>query len=103
MGFTGGVALRALNALEAVVTDDAPPDGVVQIENQCAATFASERGEQAREVIRVEGQKAIGEWELREVPFGWGMPIGEADGLSEVRDIEQDVGGAKNRFRKTKI
>src|SRR5579863_752447 len=103
MGFAGGVALRDLNSFQAVITDDAAPYGVVEIENQDAAAFASERGEQARDVIRVERQETIREWELRKIPFGGRMPIGEAHRLCEVGDIQEDVFRSKDAFRETEI
>src|SRR5438093_4367204 len=67
--FASRVALRTLDTFESVVTDHTAPNRIVQVENQHAPAPASPSRKQPRDVLGVKRQIAIGEWQLREVPF----------------------------------
>ena len=57
VGLAGGVALRDLDAFDAVIADDPTPDRVVEIEDQAFPALAAQRGDHAGDMVRIERQE----------------------------------------------
>ena len=78
MGFADFATLAEDDAFEAIVADDAGPEGVVEIEDEALGGAAAGGGEEACEVFAVERGGARVDLMFGAVPDGGIVPEGEA-------------------------
>ncbi len=79
VGFAGWIAVAQHDASQAVIADDASPQGVVQVEDEALARLAAHRTDKAACPVAIEGHQVMREEKFPERPLHGIVPAGQAD------------------------